>query len=74
MADDWMNDARGTFIVNSLKHQRDHLKSAATRARRRFNQNYADAGAWLANAYDEAAAALDGRIKQIEISKRKVLR
>lgn len=65
---DWMmgDDARYTVVVQSLESRRTDLRTAAARCRKAYTKDYMNIPMnWLADALDEAAEVLSGRLVYI---------
>lgn len=64
---DWAEcESRGPLVRNSLKHRASELTTAANKCRRAYQKDFMRIPLeWLADAYDEAAAALNRRLSSI---------
>lgn len=64
---DWAEcESRGPLVRNSLKHRASELTMAANKCRRAYQKDFMRIPLeWLADAYDEAAAALNRRLSSI---------
>jgi hypothetical protein len=64
---EWMTDeSRAPWVTNSLEQQIANLRGAARRLRKMFNKPYmGEMAAWLADAYEDAAAVLESRLGEI---------
>lgn len=64
---DWAEcESRGPLVRNSLKHRASELTTAANKCRRAYQKDFMRIPLeWLADAYDEAAAALNRRLFSI---------
>lgn len=64
---DWAEcESRGPLVRNSLKHRASELTTAANKCRRAYQKEFMRIPLeWLADAYDEAAAALNRRLSSI---------
>lgn len=64
---DWAEcESRGPLVRNSLKHRASELMTAANKCRRAYQKDFMRIPLeWLADAYDEAAAALNRRLSSI---------
>ncbi len=60
MADDWTEDERRGWAINSAREEIKSLRGQARRCRARFpaSSHYYQPGVWVAEAYDAAADAL----------------
>ena len=62
---DWMTatDIRKQVVMESLKSRSADLRRAAAQCRKAYNKDYMNVPMnWLADAYEEAAAILDGKL------------
>lgn len=64
---EWVQcESRGPWLRNSLRHRIGELQRASARCRNSFKKGVmVDPSFWLADAYDEAANALQKRLDEL---------